>query len=212
MSESEIEIPALPKPTAKTKLRHFTVDRRLQLSTREMAKFIEDPSPLLRKSERAPPTRELMLRRQLEIEDENLTRLFFQPSIPRMNPKYVVAYQRSLMTTEALKRTFPEGEVTEEEIGRGESRTTHDAYPEWGAGDYIPPAAGHDEDLGGAAYQPQYEEVDREHLPEETGAERDTSQGSSLEARITITARTAKMRQWLKAKFGDDKVSPFPVF
>jgi len=54
--------------SAPSRTKKLDVDRRTQLSGNVMKKTIDDPSSLLRKLERAPPTRELMAIRQREMD------------------------------------------------------------------------------------------------------------------------------------------------
>jgi len=53
---------------APSRTKKLEIDRRTELNPKEMKRTINDPSSLLRKLERAPPTRELMAARQREID------------------------------------------------------------------------------------------------------------------------------------------------
>lgn len=72
-----------------------------------MENYINDPSSLLRKGERAPPTRVLMERKRQEMEDDTLSKIFRSPTMKKMPQSSRDAFAMSLKTKSELVKEFP---------------------------------------------------------------------------------------------------------
>jgi len=214
-----------PRPPKQAKLKHFAVDKRTQLTVRDMENYINDPSSLLRKGERAPPTRVLMERKRQEMEDDTLSKIFRSPTMKKMPQSSRDAFAMSLKTKSELVKEFPGSEMDGTEGPRDGRKGDEDDVPErenadpdrgWpdpdqGWGDpYVPVGDGgapdelRDRTADLAADDPEggfYPEMPTEEGPEMSSQSRTRIGTTGGETSFVITQRTAKMHKFLGAKF-----------
>jgi len=82
--------------------KRYKVDRRTELTETVMSKTIKDTSSLLRRLERAPPTRELMRLRQIEIESGPIS-FFKNPNDPFLAPELSKLIQRTMCRRDQIE-------------------------------------------------------------------------------------------------------------
>lgn len=100
-------------PAARLRNKRYKVDRRIELSESVMSKTVKDTSSLLRPLERAPPTKELMRLRQIEIETGPVA-FFNTPNDANLAPELSKLIQRTMCKRDQLK--IPLAKEEEESI------------------------------------------------------------------------------------------------
>uniref|UniRef100_A0A6B2L1K0 Rad21/Rec8-like protein N-terminal domain-containing protein n=1 Tax=Arcella intermedia TaxID=1963864 RepID=A0A6B2L1K0_9EUKA len=215
-SEKELaisEMADLAPAARRLRNKRFKVDKRTQLSKNVMAKTIENVKPLLRTLERAPPTREAMRLRQLEIDGKGYSYLLSDTADTAMAPKLKTLITRTMRTREQIelpKKSLEDSSVEEQRKQHVEEQD-HPALPE-------PMQL---TDLIGTQFnEPEQEPLNIppqeytapsmdmpeptidtlgtiEPLPSTTGEETDKSEA------FVITKRTAAMHQFLDKKFSE---------
>jgi len=198
ISEKELAIEQMPELTpAAQRLRNkrYKVDKRTELSEAVMSKTIKDTSSLLRRLERAPPTRELMRLRQIEIEAGPLS-FFKTPNDPFLAPELSKLIERTMCRRDQLD--LPPVEESSSDI---ETRRKEQREPE----EYIPPVSITEPPIGEESF-PEIPLAPSTTI--ETGEETKvtTKEGEEEEEEVkglVITHRTAAVHQFLTKNFDE---------
>eukprot|EP01125_Pyxidicula_operculata_P020867 TRINITY_DN7840_c0_g1_i1.p1 TRINITY_DN7840_c0_g1~~TRINITY_DN7840_c0_g1_i1.p1 ORF type:complete len:512 (-),score=112.76 TRINITY_DN7840_c0_g1_i1:91-1626(-) len=210
-----IEAEQLPPAAQMLRKKKYKVDRRTQLSEALIKKTIVDPSPLLRRLDRAPPTRELMEIRSRQLES-GFVGLFERPMDERISPILQKLIQRTMHPKDHID--LPEGQVLDDESLPEEQRDRQGAEAEenviqnLGQEEYENPPPEINVEPIGITFEDEQsinQTAERSTRRSTARTEEEEEEPEQQQPRFNITSRTAAMHQVLTKRFGEGTLLTF---